>query len=678
MRLRKIILSLGLSALMLTSAPLSAMEPVSVQAAACKHYHRTNYVVKAATCTDQGIKKRKCDDCGATIKTYTVPALGHNLSVKTTPATCLTTGLSVSTCKRCGKEIKREVLPKGDHNYTTKITKIATTTSEGESKTYCINCGYVKEVNVIPKKGSSTTINCTHPQKTTVVTKKPTCQSTGVQAVRCTTCNKVLSTTTLPKTGHSYVTKVVKKAGIYNEGLERIYCEYCGTVKEERVIPKLTREVYISDTALSLTAGSQKTIRILYATHDVTWKSSNKSVATVDKNGRITAIKVGTSTISTVYDGKTYSCKLTVTAKPVSISATSLSLQEGKQTKLKLNNATSTVTWKSSNTKVVTVDQYGNVVGVKAGTATVTATCGGQTYTCRMTITKASSTSTVCKHTNTTVETTNPTCIKAGSKVTRCKDCKKVLKTEKIAATGHKPDSGTTTAATCQKTGKIVYKCTVCGVTTSTKTLPKTSHNYVYKVITPATTTSTGKAKTYCTYCNKIKETTVIPKLTNTTKTMSIPLYLMANYSKVKYGDGTLATCGQGPICLAMVASYKSGKTVTPADIVNQIGNKYYTKRIGTSANIFSAANNYGIKSVTRTKKQSEVISALKAGKPVVSVQKKGLFTKTNTFIVLRGIDKNGKILVNSPEDTKKSIYKSSYNLSTQIAKTSSTFLIIN
>ena len=79
-----------------------------------------------------------------------------------------------------------------------------------------------------------------------------------------------------------------------------------------------------------------------------------------------------------------------------------------------------------------------------------------------------------------------------------------------------------------------------------------------------------------------------------------------------------------------------------------------------------------------RSIKQSEVISALKAGKPVISVQKKGLFTKTNTFIVLRGIDKNGKILVNSPEDTKKSIYKSSYDLGTQIAKTSSTFLIIN
>ena len=749
MKVKKILLSLGLSALLLASAPLTAVEPVTVQAAACKHYNKTNYVLKEATCTKDGTKQRRCDDCGAIIKTYTVPALGHNPSVKTTPATCLATGLSVTTCKRCGKELERQVLPKGDHNYVTKITKIATTTSEGESKTYCINCGYVKEVNVIPKK-SSTTINCTHPHTTTTVTKQPTCQSTGVQTVRCISCNKVLSTTTLPKVGHSYVTKVIKKAGIYNEGLERIYCEYCGTVKEERVIPKLTREVSISDTTLTLQVGRHKTVRIVNATHDVTWKSSNKTVATVDNNGYITAVKAGTATISTVYDGKTYSCKLTVTAKPVSISetaitleagrhetlrivnathdvtwkssnkavatvdkdglitavkagtatistnydgttfsckvtvtakavsisSTTLSLKEGNQSTLKLNNAVSTITWSSSNTRVATVDKSGVVKGVKAGTATITAACGGKSYTCKVTVTKAAAT--VCKHTNVTEDITNPTCTKAGRKVTRCKDCKKVLKTQTLPATGHKPDSGTTTAATCQKTGKTVYKCTVCGTVTSTKTLPKTAHKYDSRVILAPTTTSTGKEQIYCIYCNKVKETKVIPKLTSASNVMSIPLYTQSSYSKVKYGDGTLATCGQGPTCMAMVASYKSGKTVTPEDIVELYGNKYYSKTSGTSTSIFSAANNFGIKSVTRTVKQSEVLKALKAGKPVISVQKKGLFTKNSTYIVLRGIDKDGKILVNSPHDTNKAIYKSSYDLSTQIAKTSSSFLIIN
>lgn len=94
MKVKKILLSLGLSALMLASVPLTAVGPATVQAAACKHYNKTNYVLKEATCTSKGTKQRRCDDCGAIIKTYTIPALGHNPSVKTTPATCLATGLS--------------------------------------------------------------------------------------------------------------------------------------------------------------------------------------------------------------------------------------------------------------------------------------------------------------------------------------------------------------------------------------------------------------------------------------------------------------------------------------------------------------------------------------------------------------------------------------------------------
>ena len=46
MKVKKILLSLGLSALLLASAPLTAVEPVTVQAAACKHYNKKNYVLK--------------------------------------------------------------------------------------------------------------------------------------------------------------------------------------------------------------------------------------------------------------------------------------------------------------------------------------------------------------------------------------------------------------------------------------------------------------------------------------------------------------------------------------------------------------------------------------------------------------------------------------------------------
>ena len=45
----------------------------------------------------------------------------------------------------------------------------------------------------------------------------------------------------------------------------------------------------------------------------VTWSSSNTKVATVDKNGKITAKKIGTATITATINGKKATCKVTVT-----------------------------------------------------------------------------------------------------------------------------------------------------------------------------------------------------------------------------------------------------------------------------------------------------------------------------------------------------------------------------
>jgi hypothetical protein len=53
-----------------------------------------------------------------------------------------------------------------------------------------------------------------------------------------------------------------------------------------------------------------------------------------------------------------------------------------------LNNALGTVKWSSSNTKVATVNSSGKVVGVAAGTATITATYLGVKYNCTVTIKK--------------------------------------------------------------------------------------------------------------------------------------------------------------------------------------------------------------------------------------------------------------------------------------------------
>ncbi len=76
--------------------------------------------------------------------------------------------------------------------------------------------------------------------------------------------------------------------------------------------------------------------------------------------------------------------------KKVSLSSGNFSLTVGKSKKLSVRNATGKASWKSSNTKVATVDANGNVKAIAAGTATITATVDGKTLTVKVTVKNAS------------------------------------------------------------------------------------------------------------------------------------------------------------------------------------------------------------------------------------------------------------------------------------------------
>ena len=75
--------------------------------------------------------------------------------------------------------------------------------------------------------------------------------------------------------------------------------------------------VSLNKTSLTLDVGKSytltKTVSPLNAVTSYTWSSSNTSVATVDKNGKVTAKKAGTATITVkTSNGKTATCKVTV------------------------------------------------------------------------------------------------------------------------------------------------------------------------------------------------------------------------------------------------------------------------------------------------------------------------------------------------------------------------------
>ncbi|MCD8074506.1 MAG: Ig-like domain-containing protein [Lachnospiraceae bacterium] len=81
----------------------------------------------------------------------------------------------------------------------------------------------------------------------------------------------------------------------------------------------------ISDTTLSLTVGDTQKLKISGTTETVTWTSSNKKIASVNKNGKVTAKKAGTVTITATVLGKEYPCVVTVSKAASSSSGSSSS-----------------------------------------------------------------------------------------------------------------------------------------------------------------------------------------------------------------------------------------------------------------------------------------------------------------------------------------------------------------
>ncbi len=134
------------------------------------------------------------------------------------------------------------------------------------------------------------------------------------------------------------------------------------------------------------------------ANKNVTWRSSDTQVATVSKDGFVTAISAGkaTITVTTEADGKTASCEVTVSdaaVTGVSLDKTSLSLDKGESYTLKATvlpdkAPNKKVAWKSSDTKVATVDSNGKVTAVAPGSATITVTTedGGKTAACAVSV----------------------------------------------------------------------------------------------------------------------------------------------------------------------------------------------------------------------------------------------------------------------------------------------------
>ena len=163
------------------------------------------------------------------------------------------------------------------------------------------------------------------------------------------------------------------------------------------------KSVTLNKTSLEMIAGSAETgTATLMATvapeyasdKTVFWLTSNEKVATVDDNGKVKAVGSGEAKITATAGGKYASCtvKVTVLVAGITLDKTELSMRVGDNpvtlvAKVTPEGATDkTVTWSSSNDRVATVDANGKVTPVGNGTATITATAGGKTATCKLSV----------------------------------------------------------------------------------------------------------------------------------------------------------------------------------------------------------------------------------------------------------------------------------------------------
>lgn len=121
----------------------------------------------------------------------------------------------------------------------------------------------------------------------------------------------------------------------------------------------------------------------------VSFKSSNTSVATVSSSGIVTGVKKGTATITATYQGVSKKINITVNSKPSS----NITLAKSTATVVKYKSIfikpSTSVSFKSSDTSVATVDSNGFVYAKSQGVAIITATSGGKKATCALTVSAA-------------------------------------------------------------------------------------------------------------------------------------------------------------------------------------------------------------------------------------------------------------------------------------------------
>ena len=392
---------------------------------------------KAATCTEAGnteywycsvCKKYFSDEAGTketTLAATVIPATGHQLSkTEGKAATCTEAGnIEYWNCSVCGKyfrdnEGRQEILladtaiPAG-HQLNKTDSKAATCTEAGNTEYwYCSICEkyFSDEAGTKETTLAATVVPATGHQLNKTDSKAATCTEAGnTEYWTCNICGKyfsdeagtketTLAATVVPATGHHYGEyQLTKEATALEEGVRTAYCS-CGAYVTIAV-PALTPSIKLNVSSLRLRVKQRYTVKVTgLAKGDsvVSWSTGNKKIARVSQKGVVTG-KARGNTIITIRLASGYTKKMRVYVQKgivkttaLKISNARLTLKKGRSYTLRTTVAPVTsqekVTFKSSNSKVVSVNPKGKIYAKKKGRARITVRSGKKSRVCVVTV----------------------------------------------------------------------------------------------------------------------------------------------------------------------------------------------------------------------------------------------------------------------------------------------------
>ena len=229
--------------------------------------------------------------------------------------TCVSAGTKVFTCSICGYEYNTPISATGVHSFGNYVeTTHPTALAEGVQTRTCTVCGYVEQTAVGKLAANVTLSASTLPlqvKQSASLSKLITAITAGDRLVSCTTSNKKIATV-------SNAGKVTgKKAGTakitmkFASGLSKTV-----TVKVQKAKVATSKITNVPGSITLKVKGSYKLSPVIapITTKDkATYKTANKKIATVAKNGKITAKKAGKTTITVKVGKKTKKVKVSVT-----------------------------------------------------------------------------------------------------------------------------------------------------------------------------------------------------------------------------------------------------------------------------------------------------------------------------------------------------------------------------